>query len=76
LASEDPKMTRKSIVGKKKHLTVTVPQKFGIIRRHESGKSQGEGMASCSIPLSTVYDTKKQKDQLGPVMTMKVQRVF
>jgi hypothetical protein len=29
------------------------------------GESQREVMLSCNIGLSTIYDTEKQKDQLG-----------
>jgi hypothetical protein len=41
MASDGPKMRKKSTVGKRKHVTVTIPQKLEIIRRLESGDSQG-----------------------------------
>jgi hypothetical protein len=43
-----------------------IPQKLEIISRPESGKNQREGMASCSIRSSAIYDIKKKKlkDQL------------
>jgi hypothetical protein len=39
MASEDPKMGKQGTAGKRKHVTLMVPQKLKIIRRPECGKS-------------------------------------
>jgi len=39
VAAEDPKMCKLSIAGKRKHITLMVPEKLDIIRRLKSGKS-------------------------------------
>jgi len=44
-----------------KHVTVMISAKLEITRR-ESGKSQSKVMASYSIGLSTISDSKKHKD--------------
>jgi len=41
-----------------------ISQKFEIIRRLESGESQKAFIASYKIASSTIYDTKKQRDEL------------
>jgi hypothetical protein len=64
VASKDPKMSKQGTAGKRKHVTLTIPQKTEIIRRPESGTSQREVMASYSIASCTIYDIKKWKDQL------------
>jgi hypothetical protein len=62
MASEDLKMSKQGTAGKKKHRTLIIPQKVEIIRRLEGGKSCSVVMASCNTGLSTVCDTKKQKN--------------
>jgi len=42
-----------------------IAQKLEIIRRPESGKNRREGMASCGIRSSAIYDIKKKTE--GPV---------
>jgi GTPase involved in cell partitioning and DNA repair len=64
MASEDPKMSKQGTDGKKKHLSLTIAQKLGIIRMLESGKSQSMVMTSYNIGVSTTYDREKQNDQL------------
>jgi hypothetical protein len=39
MASKDPKMSRQGTAGKKKHVTLMIPQKLEIIRRLESDES-------------------------------------
>jgi hypothetical protein len=63
MASEDPKMGKQGTACKRKHRTVTIPQKGEIIRRLESGKRCTVIMTSYCTGLSTVYDRKKWKDQ-------------
>jgi hypothetical protein len=41
-----------------------ISQKFGIIRRLESGKSQKDIITSYEIASSTIYDRKKYRDKL------------
>jgi hypothetical protein len=64
MALKYPKMSTQGTVGKRKHITLMIPQKRGMIRRLESGESCSMIMTSYNIILSTVYDTKKQMDQL------------
>jgi hypothetical protein len=64
MASEDPKMSKQGTAGKRKHVTLTVPQKLETTRRLESGESQKVIMALYNIGLSAVYDVKKQRDWL------------
>lgn len=49
---------------KRKHVTLTIPQKLEIIRRLESGESRTSIMEEYNIGSSTIYDIKKRKDQL------------
>jgi hypothetical protein len=57
--SKGLKMSKQGPASKRKHITFTSPQKLEKIRRFESGKSQSVIMASYTIELSTLYDTKK-----------------
>ncbi|XP_066439178.1 large ribosomal subunit protein uL23m isoform X1 [Eleutherodactylus coqui] len=50
--------------GKRKHVTLTIPQKLEIISRLESGESRTSIMEQFNIGSSTIYDIKKRKDQL------------
>jgi hypothetical protein len=61
--SKGPKMSKQG-TAKKKHVTLMIPQKLEIIRNFESGKSQSVVTASHNTGSSTIYDIKKQKDQL------------
>ena len=49
MASKDPKRSKQCAAGKKKHLTLMIPQKPEIIRRPESGNR-------CSL-LMVSYNT-------------------
>jgi hypothetical protein len=40
MASKDPKVSKQGTTGKRKHVTLMIPQKLEIIRRLESGKCQ------------------------------------
>jgi len=53
--SEEPKICTQGATGKRKHVTVMIPQKVEIIRP-ESHKSWIVVMASYNTGLSTVYD--------------------
>jgi len=64
MASKDPKMSKQGTSGKRKHVTLMIPEKLKKIRMLETGKSCIVVMASYSIGLSTVSYIKKQKDQL------------
>jgi len=65
VAPEDPEMSKKKgTASKRKCLTLKILQKLKIISRLEGGRNQREVMASCNTGSSTVYDVKKQKDQL------------
>ena len=44
MASEHAEMRKQSTAGSRKHATLTIPQKCGVIRRLESGKNQRELM--------------------------------
>jgi len=63
MASKDLEVSEKGTTGKKKCVTLTVPQDFEIIRGLESGKYQIVVVPSCLIGSSTDRDIKKQKDQ-------------
>jgi len=47
------------MTGKRKHISLKIPQKLEIISRLEIGKSQRGVMVSYSNGLSTVCDIKK-----------------
>jgi hypothetical protein len=50
--------------------TAMIAQKLEIIRRPENGKNRREGMASCSIRSSAIYDIKRKlKDRLQLFMS-------
>jgi len=61
MASEEPKMCKQGAAGKRKHVTVMIPQKVEIIRP-ESHKSRIVVMASYNTGLSTVCDIRKQME--------------
>ena len=69
MASKDPKMSKQGTSGKRKHVTLMIPEKLKIIRILETGKRYIVVMASYSIGLSTVSYIKKQKDQLQLCVT-------
>jgi hypothetical protein len=60
MASEDPKMSKQHTAGKRKHTSLTIPQKPDIIRKLESGKNRRVIMVSYNIS-SPICDIKKQK---------------
>ena len=70
VAPEDPEMSQKGTASKRKCLTLKILQKLKIIRGLEDGRNQREVMASYNTGSSTVYDIKKQKDQLWSFMTL------
>jgi hypothetical protein len=51
MASEDPKMSKQGTAGKRKHVTLTFPQKLETTKRLQSGQSQIVIMASYNIGL-------------------------
>jgi hypothetical protein len=57
-------MSKQGTAVKRKHITLTIPQKLEIISRLESGESRSVVMAAYNIGSSTIYDIRKQKDQL------------
>jgi hypothetical protein len=63
MASNDAKNSKQGAAGKRKHVTLTIPQKLGIIRGLKSGKSLAVIMVAYNTGLATIYDMKKQKDQ-------------
>ena len=68
MASKDPKMSKQGTAGKRKHVTLLIPQKLQIIARFESGKSQKEVMASYKSGMSTTHDKQKWKEKLRSFM--------
>jgi hypothetical protein len=64
VASKDPKMSKQGSAGKRKHVTLTIPQKPEIIRKLKSGKKLREDTASYNTVLSTIYNVKKQNGHL------------
>jgi hypothetical protein len=64
MASKDPKISTQGKAGKRKHITLMIPQKLQIIARLESGKSQKEVMASYKSGMSTIHDKQKWKEKL------------
>ena len=64
VASKDPKMSKQGTAGKRKHVTLTIPQKPEIIGKLKSGKKWREVTASYNTVLSTIYNVKKHKDHL------------
>ena len=63
MVSKDLEVSEQGITGKRKCVTLTVPQEFEIIRGLESSKYQIVVVPSCIITSSTVCDIKKQKDR-------------
>lgn len=49
---------------KRKHVTLTIHQKLDIIRRLEKGENRNNIMTEFNIGSSTIYDIKKQKQNL------------
>ncbi|XP_035212156.1 jerky protein homolog [Stegodyphus dumicola] len=49
---------------KRKHITLTLNQKLEIIKRLEKGENRNVLMNQFNIGSSTIYDIKKQKDEL------------
>jgi hypothetical protein len=45
MASKDQQMSKECTAGKRKHITLTFPQKLEIIMRPESGKCQRDVIA-------------------------------
>jgi hypothetical protein len=64
MALKDPQSSKQGTAGKRKHVTLMIPQILEIIRRPESGKSQSVVQAAYNIGSSTIYDIIKQKDLL------------
>ena len=56
-------MSKQGSAGKRKYVTL-ICQTLEIIRRLKCGKSQSVVMTSYNMGSSTVYDVKKQEDQL------------
>jgi hypothetical protein len=61
---KDANMNKQCTADKRKHVTLTIPQKLQIIRGLDSDESQREVMALYNVGLSTVCDIQKQKDLL------------
>jgi hypothetical protein len=59
---KNPKMIKQGTDGKMKHVTIMIPDKPEIKARNESSKRKREVLASYSIGLSIVNDTKNQRD--------------
>jgi len=53
MVSKGIKMCKQGTAGNSKHITLMMPQKPVIIRRHESSKRQREVMASYTTGSST-----------------------
>jgi len=65
---KDADMIKQGTAGKRKCVTLTVPQKLDRIWRLEHGENQREIVTSYKFGLSTIYDIKKQKNQLWSFM--------
>jgi hypothetical protein len=61
MASKDLKMSKEGSAGKRKCVTIMIPQKPEIINRLESEKNQ-DVTASCNAGSSTIYNIKKQNN--------------
>lgn len=60
-----PKPSSSSKSGeKRKHVTLTINQKLEIIKRLEKGENKNILMNEFNVGSSTIYDIKKQKDEL------------
>jgi len=56
MASEDPQINTPCPAGKRKYITLKIPQKPEIIKRLESGKSQSVVMTLYDVGSLTVCD--------------------
>uniref|UniRef100_A0A1B6ML08 HTH CENPB-type domain-containing protein n=1 Tax=Graphocephala atropunctata TaxID=36148 RepID=A0A1B6ML08_9HEMI len=56
--------TSASKTAKRKHVTLTIHQKLDIIKRLEKSENRNNIIAEFNISSSTIYDIKKQKQQL------------
>jgi len=53
-------MNKKDTIGKRKHVTLMIPQKLDIIRRLESGENRSVVMASQRLGSPTTSDVEKR----------------
>ena len=49
---------------KRKKVVLTLPQKIKLVKRMEKGESRAKLMAEYGVGSSTLYDLKKQKNEL------------
>jgi hypothetical protein len=63
MASKDLKLSKHGTAGKRKHVTLTVPQKLDAMRL-ESGESQSEVMASIQ---HWIINSPWYKEMKGPI---------
>jgi len=68
VTSENANLSKQGTAGKRKHVMLTIPQKLGRIWRLESAENQREIVTSYIFGLSTLYDIKKQMNQLWSLM--------
>jgi hypothetical protein len=60
-------MSQQVLDGKRKYITLMI-SRYYIIKRSESGRAKVHFLLLTNIISSTVYDVKKQKDQLVSFM--------
>jgi hypothetical protein len=70
---KDSQINKQGTAGKRKHGTLTIPQKFETIRRLKNGENQTEVVASHDVGSPTAYHIKTQKDQSESFMTLNQQ---
>jgi hypothetical protein len=64
MTSDNTVLCKQDNAGKKKHLSVIIPLKLNIIRRHESGKNQIVVIATC---IHWIINCLWHKRTEGPV---------
>ena len=64
MASNNPKMSRQGTAGRRKHITLTIHLKLGIIWGPENGERWRAVMASFNNGLSTIYEIQQWNTQL------------
>jgi hypothetical protein len=78
MASKGPQRSKQGTAGKRKHITLMLPQKLQIIRRLKSGKRQQEILASYKMEglQSFTESSESVKDLTSYILVGKYVSIF
>jgi hypothetical protein len=68
MVPKEPKISKLTATGTTRHITLTIPETFDIIRKPGNATSQSVIMAGNKIGLLTIYGIKKHK-KIVPIQT-------